>query len=220
MIPQVSRLPIVLLAWLTLCLSAGATSLPDAPPAPTAERFTPTDAQRTALERGDVLTDSAREEHIRLQATGVINAPPEVVWSIIRDFDGTDRWAPDMVESRVIRRQGNRMHALSRNRAPWPISDPESEIILSHEETELQGTRVWVQRWSMVPDSGNVSVNDGYWILEAWGDNGTQTLAHQVIWLAPHVPVPAGIVRRHARTRLSANFEALREHALRQARGN
>lgn len=196
---------------------AVAAPLPEVGPLPSLVRFIPNSDQRAQLEQGTIITTAVRGDNFRLQAAGIINAPPELVWEILQDYDRTNVWAPDMAECRTIARQGRRLHVFSRNSAPWPISDPQAELVVDHEDIVMDGVRVLTQRWTMVPDTGNVSVNDGFWLLEPWGEDGSQTMAHQMIWLAPHVPVPAGVFRRTARRRLEANFKSFQAYAASRA---
>lgn len=38
---------------------------------------------------------------IRVYTSSVIDAPPDAVWAVVRDFDGLPKWTPFVAESRI-----------------------------------------------------------------------------------------------------------------------
>ena len=45
---------------------------------------------------------AADAPEMKIEHSIVINAPPEVVWDVISDFNGLPRWLPVIVESRIV----------------------------------------------------------------------------------------------------------------------
>src|SRR5437899_1162725 len=50
-------------------------------------------------ETGETVMTFGRQ--IDVESSGVIDAPVEVVWSLVRDFNNVARWHPDVVESHL-----------------------------------------------------------------------------------------------------------------------
>ncbi len=53
-----------------------------------------------AVSTGPLLAAEAREMNI--EHSIVINAPPEVVWEVVSDFNGLPRWLSTITESRIV----------------------------------------------------------------------------------------------------------------------
>ena len=45
---------------------------------------------------------AADAPEMKIEQSIVINAPPEVVWDVISDFNGLPRWLPTIVESKIV----------------------------------------------------------------------------------------------------------------------
>ena len=45
---------------------------------------------------------AADAPEMKIEQSIVINAPPEVVWDVISDFNGLPRWLPVIVESKIV----------------------------------------------------------------------------------------------------------------------
>jgi uncharacterized protein YndB with AHSA1/START domain len=53
-----------------------------------------------AVSAAPLLAAEARE--MSVEHSIIINAPPEVVWEVVSDFNGLPRWLPVIVESRLV----------------------------------------------------------------------------------------------------------------------
>jgi hypothetical protein len=71
---------------------------------------------------------------IDVEGSGVIDAPVEVVWSLVRDFNNVARWHPDVVESHLESGSGSEPGAVRALRLRNGMLIRERLLALSHPE--------------------------------------------------------------------------------------
>jgi NADPH:quinone reductase len=70
-------------------------------------------------------------QHVKIQSSGVIDAPLEKVWNLLRDFNNVYRWHPDVTESRIESGSGREPGAVRAIRLRNGMSVRERLVIIS-----------------------------------------------------------------------------------------
>ena len=78
---------------------------------------------------------AADAPEMKIEHSIVINAPPEVVWDVISDFNGLPRWLPVIVESKIV---------LGKNRQEGAIRE-----ITRANGTKVQEKLISYEPWNM-----------------------------------------------------------------------
>lgn len=80
-----------------------------------------------------VLVHSQKDKHSKIvgfKAEAVLNAKLESVLQVLRDVEGTVRWAPNMVEKRTIINYSDRKAlTYNNNDLPWPAADRDMILV-------------------------------------------------------------------------------------------
>jgi len=135
-------------------------------------------------------------------ATGVIDAPPGLVWKIISDYDGADRFMPNIIESRAIRREENRVWT----RTICGIGPFRVLFYARSIERQEQGELAFQQL------EGPFTKNRGSWTVRPMED-GRTSLTYNIE--LDHVLIPTRIRRHLLHKSLPGLFAAVRQRALR-----
>jgi Polyketide cyclase / dehydrase and lipid transport len=110
-----------------------------------------------------------------MRAVGVVDAPAEVLWALVRDVERHTELLPDTTVSKVLRTEGD--VAFVRQRSEPAVLDPREYVIAVRERSEtLANGRVrHTLSWKATPrfagalakDAVHLSVNEGFWTVEA-----------------------------------------------------
>jgi hypothetical protein len=138
---------------------------------------TPDEARRLAA--GQVLLDSrpgagkAAEEIAR----GVIEAPPERVFSAVTDFAHYQEFMPFVRRSDAEPQADGSVVSFQALELPPPIGRRQYKIraFVEREETPR---RVWRTHWAYIPGTGNVAGHHGSWTLVEFGSGKTLGICH------------------------------------------
>lgn len=150
---------------------------------------------------------------IRADIVGVVNATPERVFAVIRDFAGQENWVPDLYDASVVESSGNVVVGEGNTRLPWPLSDRQWRLrIVSSEET-LEGRPAMIARWTLVPNFGNMVQNEGYWLVMPMVDDPSRSLVRYRFVANAGISAPDGVERRATRRMLPGILEGLRRQA-------
>lgn len=163
---------------------------------------------------GDVQVDvNVDGPTIRADIVGVVNATPERVFAVIRDFAGQENWVPDLYDASVVESSGNVVVGEGNTRLPWPLSDRQWRLrIVSSEET-LEGRPAMIARWTLVPNFGNMVQNEGYWLVMPMADDPSRSLVRYRFVANAGISAPDGVERRATRRMLPGILEGLRRQA-------
>jgi hypothetical protein len=175
------QLSALLIPALTLVLAAPAVAM-DAPGIPSLSN-----AQVTALNEGEVLVEVFRRgdednpEPPEGDAIGIINATPEAVFDVVRDFEHYPEFMEDIIEAEVLNEESTgpdsgTVTCRGLTDTPWPMEDRGWTIIAVGGRQMVDGVEVGLSTWTYVPGSGNIEDTTGYWLAMPWGENGEQTL--------------------------------------------
>jgi len=140
----------------------------------------------------------------------VVDASVAAVWSRVADFEGQQRWIPNMKKARVLDRQGDVATCSAVTDTPWPIKNRTWTIQVHYRTDTLAGVDVHIAQWAYVKDSGNMKENSGYWILRSWGPDGSQTLARYAFEADAGLKVPDFIEKWATKRMLPRIIENLR----------
>jgi len=129
------------------------------------------------LNDGEILVDVVVGEVPIGDAIGVIEATPEEVMEVLRNFDDHEQVMSDMVLAEILGYEGDVALCHGITDTPWPMEDREWVIRASDEQTQIDGMDVILSTFEYVEGSGNLEDINGYWLFIPWGSDGSQTLA-------------------------------------------
>ena len=160
------------------------------------------------LEAGEILTSSrevAGYSVPQMKAIGLVKAPPEKVWAVIRECGNYKNTMPRTLESKELARAGNQVRCRVTLDMPFPFQDiwVETESI----ETVDPGRR-YHRAWKL--RDGDFRSNTGSWTLEAHG-GGASTLVTYEILSEPNIALPQWILKAAQELTLPDLIEGLRE---------
>lgn len=122
-----------------------------------------------AVSTGPLLAAEAREMNV--EHSIVINAPPEVVWEVVGDFNGLPRWLSTITESRII---------LGRNREEGAI-----RALTRANGTKVQEKLIAYEPWNMLISytyiGGQVGATDYFPTMRVSDAGGGKS---KVVWKA------------------------------------
>jgi len=139
--------------------------------------------------------------------TGVIDAPPSVVWDLLEDCDSYKRTMPRIVQSRELVRTATTRTCRTVLDAPWPLSDL---VAVAESTIDLTPGR-WSRRWTLV--RGDFVKYSGSWTLVPFGPDGTRTLAIQRSHTIMKTEVPGFIRDIAVKSGMPDVIRSLRTHA-------
>ena len=79
------------------------------------DQFTPdlNEVQQQRLAQGDVVLNGQLGDYT---AWAIVQAPPNLVWEVLTDYEGFPQFLPSVVSSKVTERSGNRTVVARRDR--------------------------------------------------------------------------------------------------------
>ena len=179
----------------------------------------------TIAAQNERLTVYARERKAtgvqEMRAEGVLDAPPQKVWRVLRDYQRYPQTMPFIQVSRVLESEqgGKVIYVYSVVRAP--MIDARDYVIRVLDESDWKDGRGYLKvSWKIANErapksEGNmvrVEVNDGFWLLEP-SDNGERTRAVYYLYTDPGGAIPKWIVNRANATAIPDVWEAVRRAA-------
>lgn len=139
--------------------------------------------------------------------TGVIDAPPEVVWELLEDCNHYKDTMPRIVQSRELVRTATTRTCRTVLDAPWPLDDLEA---VAESDIDVKPGR-WVRRWHLA--RGDFVKYSGSWTLVPFGTDGKRTLAVQRSHTIMKTEVPGFIRDIAVQSGMPDVIRSLREHA-------
>jgi len=156
-----------------------------------------------------------------MKATGLIDATPEEVWTLLRDYDAYTKNMPYTVEAKVLSRQNGDKITLMYQRLETPLVSSRDYIINLYDESEWKdGKGFYKVRWTAAPvetdslvptkqDVVRVRVVDGYWLLEPF-EGGKKTYATYYVFTNPGGSIPVFIINTGNGIAVPRVFDALK----------
>lgn len=139
----------------------------------------------------------------------VVNAPPEVCYDVVCDFDAYLQWAPDLKEVTVLETDSQGRAALVAYRAAG--IGRSNHYTLRYDFSKAPSELSWVQT------AGDLTTRlDGAYAFEATGDGSTEVTYKLLVELK--IPLPAFVKRRAESKILSTALRSLKMRAESKAR--
>lgn len=173
------------------------------------------DGERARLERGEVLftpLEPADGRGVAGRALGVVDAPPGVVWPVLRDCQHYQEFLPGVRASALRSRERDVAVCYTEIELPWPLPDLVSETRVQESRSEDGG---YAREWRLI--TGSYRHNVGSWRLHPWGERGGRTLAVYQIDFDPQTALPDWLLQRAQRSTVPGVFEAVRERVAARA---
>lgn len=204
---------------------AGAPDAGGSPPRPAAEEG----PCPTLLSASDEMLRGAEQErgwtelqhlpqHRLERSVGIIRvvAPADIVFAVVTDYDGFERFMP-MVRDSIRRGDRNGRSVVHQSiDLPFPISNRYFEIeVESRDQPTRRGWRCLESRWSYVPGSGNIAEGYGRW--EVLEDGAGRALVAYVAFVDPGGKLPGWAFSWATRQGLPRILQAVQKEARRRA---
>lgn len=167
--------------------------------------------QINRLNNGEILVDGIIGEAPVGDAMGVIDAPPEQVMALIRDFERHSEIFDDIALSELVGRDGEYTIHHGITNTPWPMADREWTLRAWGGAMEVDGMPVLVSTWEYIPGSGNIVDTGGYWLCMPWGD-GSKTLVRYHIMVDLGSWLPDFLIEWSTENMLPNKINAVRDH--------
>ncbi|MCA2979654.1 MAG: SRPBCC family protein [Myxococcaceae bacterium] len=158
---------------------------------------------------------------LQLRSTGMIAAPPERVWSVLKSLDDYASFMPFTVEARVVRREGEKVVFFYSRIQPPLVSARDYFIKLVDESQWNDGKGFLKVTWTVADPSGkmaladdvvHIATNSGSWLLEP-RDAGKSTFLAYDILIVPGGSIPDVIANRANAMSVQSVFQAVKRRA-------
>ncbi|GMV92396.1 MAG: hypothetical protein AMXMBFR82_21740 [Candidatus Hydrogenedentota bacterium] len=150
-----------------------------------------TDEQRGSLDNGEILvhlSEVADSAVKKATAIAVIDATPDQVIRVLTDYESFPEFMPYCKEVRIDFKDKDRTRARYELDFPWPIGDRHYVLELKSGSESRGDVTVFVNRWTYVPDSGNI--NDTYGSWEVFLEGPDRSLVRYTVFTDPGGRVP------------------------------
>jgi ribosome-associated toxin RatA of RatAB toxin-antitoxin module len=157
-------------------------------------------AARAAPDPWQVRVEVApRDGAFAIDASGRVDAPLDVVWETVTDYDHLGRFVPGMESSRVLSRQGSRVTVAQRGHASlWIVSWP-VDVVVESVERPRESVEVHLV-------SGNLRKLEGSYRFQPLAA-GVSVRWEGIV--EPALPLPRFLARRVVLDNARQQFEAL-----------
>lgn len=148
------------------------------------------DDRQARLSAGEVLVELRDVEGVDVpeaRMEGVVDAPPERVWEVIRDCKRYVGVMPRVVAARELSLQDGVQVCEMTIDTPFPLSD----LTGVTSAAMTAGPPEWSRRWTLV--RGDYTRNAGAWAVRAFGADGRRSLVQYRVLAEPDVAVPGFI---------------------------
>ncbi|MCP4504422.1 MAG: hypothetical protein GY822_31305 [Deltaproteobacteria bacterium] len=164
---------------------------------------------RVKLEKGEVLVETEvvkGQEIPRARIRAIIDAPPAVLWAIIRDCNGYTKTMNNIAQSKQLSSKGNQVVCEVTADLPFPISDLRGTTRATH---TIEKNIHYKREWTLI--EGDYSRNEGKWELFAVGEKGEKTLLLYELFAVPNMTLPDFLLKAVTVRALPRTIEKLRE---------
>ena len=153
------------------------------------------------------------------RGTGIIDATPEKVEKVLADVADYPEFMPYVAESRVVAQEGSNVITYQRLNVPF-VSNRDYTVRVEHGLIKNgAGEVIYRDTWQTANQSGpaerrgvvRVKVNEGDWLLEPTGPDGSQTAATYQIYTDSGGALPAFLANRASQLIIPKLFEAIRK---------
>jgi len=163
---------------------------------------------RERLSNGEVLIKTKQMPGSDLPeviVTAVVDAPPAQVWRVIEDCSRYKERMPRVMESVLIKKEGNVLICKVVIDTPFPLPNLEATTRAVH----TVGNGRWKRQWKMI--SGDYKRNEGGWTLSAFGKDTQRTLVVYRSAAVPDMVVPKSLQDWARKREMPGLIERLRK---------
>jgi ribosome-associated toxin RatA of RatAB toxin-antitoxin module len=139
----------------------------------------------------------------KVHVEAIIDAPPQKVFDVIKDCEGSHRINSQVSASSVVAREGDDVVCSETIDMPWPLRDLLSVTRWSFET----GPPTWTRRWKFV--RGDFDYANGAWTLKPYGDGQTHAIYEN--HFKPHMKVPDWLSKAFLKAGMPELMRDLRE---------
>lgn len=166
--------------------------------------------------------DKPGSEVKEMKAMGLIDATPDEVWKVVRDYENYPKQMPYTVEAKVLSRSEGDKEVLFYSLLNTPLVSARDYMILLKDESDWKEGKGFLKvSWSAVgpdkdtlaplkPEVVRVRINDGYWLLEPRED-GKKTFATYYVYTSPGGSIPTFIANKGNDIAVPKVFESIRK---------
>jgi hypothetical protein len=170
-----------------------------------------TDAEKKKLDAEQCVVHELKptdNRGVSAESMGVIDAPPDEVWPVVRDCEHFSKFLPSTKTSARKQESGESL-CFDEISLPFPLmnlwADTKS-VVLTGPEGHYQ------RSWSFV--RGTYRHNRGAWTVAPWGPDGKKSLVVYLIDSDPTMLVPDAILRAAQTGSLPEVFTGIRKRVL------
>lgn len=167
------------------------------------------DGARERLRAGEIIVaeqPSADGRGIAMHACGAIDAPPRVVWAVLRDCDQFDEFMPRVARSELTRREGNVVWCDETIDMPFPLGDMQSLTRVVESPLSDGG---FERRWQLV--RGSYRRLDGAWTVRPFDPPASRSLVLYELDMEADTLIPNFLIRYAQSVAAPDVFNAVRE---------
>jgi len=143
---------------------------------------------------------TSHDSAVEITAHAVVDAPAELIWQTLTDYDHLASFIPGLVSSRVVSRHGAQLVIEQKGGARWWFFSYPIRVTVSSYERPFQGIEVHLLQ-------GNLRRLDGSYRIEPRPDGRTELTWSGLI--EPDTPLPAFIRTPLLRASISDQFAGL-----------
>lgn len=169
--------------------------------------------------------DKPGTEVKELKAMGIIDAPPDAAWKVIRDYPKYKERMPYTEAAEVVATEdgGKVTYFYSRIAAPF-VAKRDYTLKILDESDWKDGQGFLKSSWVMATDKGpaptngvvRLKTNDGFWLLEP-KEGGKKTQVTYYLFMDPGGSIPKFLVNQANGGAVPDVFRAIRKYATQPA---
>ena len=166
------------------------------------------DAEKKKLDENQVVMRELRptdNRGVSAESLGVIDAPPDVVWPVVRDCEHFSKFLPNTKASSKKEENGEVL-CFDEISLPFPLTN-----LWAYTRSTIteDGNGGYQRAWAFV--RGTYKRNRGAWTVLPWGADGKKSLVIYFIDSDPAMLIPDAIIRAAQTGSLPEVFIALRK---------
>lgn len=127
----------------------------------------------------------------RARALALLDASPEAVFKVLRDFNTFENFIPYCKEVNVEHQEKDRYRVRFVLDLPWPLGNRHYVLNLVDRHETVEGKPVLVSEWTYIQGSGNINDTYGSWEMLAYGKD--RTLVRYTVFTDPGGKLPTWV---------------------------
>lgn len=167
-----------------------------------------TAGERARLDRGEIVTRYWKvpgKQVGRGWAAGVIDAPPEAVFTVVGDVMRYGKVFPRVINTKIMKRRSPTSYDwFYRIDMPWPLED--HWCITRNTHVLDRKNRRYTRKWHLL--KGSFIHNQGSWQVSAWGKS--KSILHYSVMLKPKMTAPDFVLHHVSEVALPRSVKAMR----------